>query len=176
MEYPSPYTRREFLQHAAGGVAGTVLLIGCGVSGRRWEFLTQEEGLLLEAVAAQIIPADEHPGAIEAGVADFIDRQLVGPYKRFQPDYREGLRGIEEVSRTRHRRSFRKISAEAQADLLASLESGTADETEWARQSGASFFELVRSHSLQGFYGDPRHGGNRDHVSYRMLDLAVYRY
>jgi len=34
------------------------------------------------------------------------------------------------------------------------------------------FFELVRRHSLQSYYGSPRHGGNRDAVSWRMLGLA----
>ena len=33
------------------------------------------------------------------------------------------------------------------------------------------FFELVRSHTMQGYYGTPRHGGNRDAVSWRMLGL-----
>lgn len=34
-----------------------------------------------------------------------------------------------------------------------------------------SFFELVRTHTLEGYYGSPRHGGNRDAVSWRMLGL-----
>lgn len=34
------------------------------------------------------------------------------------------------------------------------------------------FFELVRKHTLEGYYGSPRHGGNRDAVSWRMLGLA----
>jgi len=38
-------------------------------------------------------------------------------------------------------------------------------------QQNQTFFELVRSHTFQGFYGSPRHGGNRDGVSWRMLGL-----
>ena len=34
-----------------------------------------------------------------------------------------------------------------------------------------AFFELVRAHTMQGYYGTPRHGGNRDAVSWRMLGL-----
>jgi gluconate 2-dehydrogenase gamma chain len=30
----------------------------------------------------------------------------------------------------------------------------------------------VRSHTLEGYYGAPRHGGNRGAVSWRMLGLA----
>ena len=33
------------------------------------------------------------------------------------------------------------------------------------------FFNLVRSHTLEGYYGAPRHGGNRDAVSWRMLGM-----
>ena len=33
------------------------------------------------------------------------------------------------------------------------------------------FFDLVRAHTMQGYYGSPRHGGNRDAVSWRMLGL-----
>jgi len=34
------------------------------------------------------------------------------------------------------------------------------------------FFELLRNHTMEGYYGSPRHGGNRDAVSWRMLGLA----
>jgi gluconate 2-dehydrogenase gamma chain len=33
------------------------------------------------------------------------------------------------------------------------------------------FFDLVRRHTMEGYYGSPRHGGNRDAVSWRMLGL-----
>jgi gluconate 2-dehydrogenase gamma chain len=38
-------------------------------------------------------------------------------------------------------------------------------------QQHPDFFNLVRSHTLQGYYGSPRHGGNRNAVSWRMLGL-----
>jgi gluconate 2-dehydrogenase gamma chain len=34
-----------------------------------------------------------------------------------------------------------------------------------------TFFGLLRNHTLQGYYGSPRHGGNRDVVSWRMLGV-----
>jgi gluconate 2-dehydrogenase gamma chain len=36
----------------------------------------------------------------------------------------------------------------------------------------AEFFEMVRRHTFEGYYGSPRHGGNRDAASWRMLGLA----
>jgi gluconate 2-dehydrogenase gamma chain len=35
----------------------------------------------------------------------------------------------------------------------------------------AEFFNLIRAHAMQGFYGDPRHGGNRDEASWKMLGI-----
>ena len=34
------------------------------------------------------------------------------------------------------------------------------------------FFDLLVAHTMQGFYGDPRHGGNRERVSWKMLGVA----
>ena len=39
--------------------------------------------------------------------------------------------------------------------------------------SAKRFFSTVIAHTMQGYYGDPRHGGNRDAVSWRMLGVPV---
>ena len=36
-----------------------------------------------------------------------------------------------------------------------------------------AFFDLAVTHAMQGFYGSPRHGGNRDFASWRMLGVPV---
>ena len=54
---------------------------------------------------------------------------------------------------------------------MKSMEEGTAEGTIWQDVSSRDFFRLVRDHTMQGFYGSPRHGGNRDYVSYKMLGL-----
>jgi gluconate 2-dehydrogenase gamma chain len=51
------------------------------------------------------------------------------------------------------------------------LEAGKAKGNTWQTKSSAEFFRLVRNHTLQGFYGSPRHGGNRNYASYKMLRL-----
>ena len=40
-----------------------------------------------------------------------------------------------------------------------------------AERNSKEFFELILAHCRQGFYGDPRHGGNRNMVSWKMLRL-----
>ncbi len=144
---------------AAAGAAST--LASCGSAPGRWRFLTAEEAALVNLISDQIIPRDQDPGAIDAGVVYFIDRQLAGPYERFQRDYREGLVAVEETCISMYRRNFAQLTWNEQTKVLEALESGRS----------ARFFELIRDHCMQGFYGSPRHGGNKDYVSFRMLGL-----
>jgi gluconate 2-dehydrogenase gamma chain len=51
------------------------------------------------------------------------------------------------------------------------MQKGGFSEDYWKNHSSADFFDMVRQHSLQGFYGSPGHGGNREYISYRMLGL-----
>ena len=51
------------------------------------------------------------------------------------------------------------------------MEKGEFSGDYWKDHSPASFFDLLRQHSLQGFYGSPIHGGNRGYISYHMLGL-----
>ena len=42
--------------------------------------------------------------------------------------------------------------------------------------SAAAFFQMVVDHTMQGFYGSPKHGGNRGEASWKMLGIeAVMR-
>ena len=45
---------------------------------------------------------------------------------------------------------------------------GAAD---WRGVEPVAFFRMLREHTMMGFYGDPRHGGNRDRVAWKMLGL-----
>lgn len=136
-----------------------------------WKFFTPEEARLADAVAEQIIPADQDPGAHDLGVVFFMDQQLATTYVRFQQDYRKGLAGLEEASRLLFGRGFCGLAWNQQTELLKKLESGKVEGEMWRERSPAAFFRLVRDHAMQGFYGSPRHGGNRGYGSYRMLGL-----
>jgi len=152
--------RRTFVKGvAAAGAVGA--LASCGSAPGRWRFLTHKEAELVNLISDQIIPRDQDPGAIDAGVVYFIDKQLAGPYKRFQRDYREGLVEVEKTSVSMYGKQFAQLTWNQQTRVLQALESG----------SSAGFFELIRDHCMQGFYGSPRHGGNKDYVSFKMLGL-----
>src|ERR1700739_3877262 len=54
-------------------------------------FFSQAEARIVAAAASRIFPSDEMgPGAREAGVAVYIDRQLAGPWGRDHHRYTQG--------------------------------------------------------------------------------------
>jgi len=110
---------------------------------------------VLAAVLDALVPEDEHgPGALAAGVLEFVERTL--------PD-EGGLAALDELARTAHGRSFAELDAVTGDALLAELEAG-AHGAELQR-----FFELVRLHAVHGMFADPVHGGNRGGAGWRLL-------
>jgi len=154
-------TRRQFV--AAGAMSGAVIAVGCkpAAKQRAWESLTGAQARTLTVLCDQIIPADEFPGATQAGVLTYLDRQLARHYSRYQDAYRDGLAQTETICRERFGCGLADASSSQQLEIAVALEKQTPE-----------FFELVRRHTLEGFYGSPRHGGNRDGASWRMLGLA----
>lgn len=152
--------RRDFV--VATVAAGTGILSGCGSSrSGGWEFLTEHYAGTLRILCDQIVPADAYPSASEAGVIDFIDRQLVRSLRRHRNTYRDGLQRADALSRKRYGSALAELAPAMQREAVLAVE-----------QDDRAFFELVRNHTLEGYYGSPRHGGNRDAVSWRMLGLA----
>lgn len=172
----APLNRRLFLKASAVlgsalGVGGTLVFsLGCKTRGP-WRSFSESEARLLEALCEQIIPGDQDPGAREAGVLYFIDRQLQGPYRRFLEAYHHGLGALQQTSRTLYGRDFLQLTWEEQNTFLHSLEEGRIPAAAWTLEPAAVFFARVVDHAMQGFYGSPRHGGNRRFVSWRMLKL-----
>jgi gluconate 2-dehydrogenase gamma chain len=64
------------------------------------------------------------------------------------------------------------VAFEAQTAVLQDVEKGAVEAADWSGVEPAAFFALLREHTMMGFYGDPRHGGNKDRVSWRMLGVA----
>ena len=152
-------TRRQFV--AAGALGSAALAAGCHRGQRStWQFLTEEQARTLQAICDQIIPADEFPSAAQAGVLSYIDGQLMRHYRRHRDAYRRGLEAAQTLSRKRFGQDLSALTPAQQLDLVSALE----------LQEG-HFFALVRNHTMEGYYGSPRHGGNREAVSWRMLGL-----
>lgn len=165
-------TRRHFLALSVVGVGGMCLLSQCTSSPlSRWRFLTEQESILLDALAEQMIPTDEWPGGKDAGVTNFIDQQLKGPYTRFQETYRKGLMAIQETCKVKYQKRFEQLHWDEQTRFLETMEAGKMGGNYWKEGFDRQFFGLIRDHSMQGYYGSPRHGGNKNNISYKMMKL-----
>jgi gluconate 2-dehydrogenase gamma chain len=140
----------------------------------KFEVLTPEQARQVEAVAAQIIPSDDTPGAREAGVVYFIDRAL----KTFASDtkltYEKGLAGLNQLTSTKYPgvKSFADAAPEQQEALLVEFtgKGSAADERMRIGPSASNdFFETIRMHTIFGFLADPSAGGNRDYAGWKAI-------
>jgi gluconate 2-dehydrogenase gamma chain len=130
-----------------------------------------DEARTLAAICDQIIPADEDPGAAWAGVVNYMDRQLCGPLGHLRSAYRQGIAAVSQSSRGLYGADFAHLAAAQQAELLTLMEQGRAPAEAWKQISQKEFFDLLVDQTMQGFYGDPRHGGNREGTSWKMLGI-----
>ena len=138
-----------------------------------FETLTADEGATLQAVVARLIPADERgPGALEAGAATYIDRALSGPLAASLEAYRGGLAALDRYAQSARGRAFAALDPGDQDGLLRDVEANAAP----AFGSGAAgFFNLVLTHTIQGTFSDPAHGGNVEFIGWRMLGYPGVR-
>lgn len=131
------------------------------------ETLTALQSDALEAMVARIIPTDEKgPGAAEARAAYYIDRGLGGPLASSRAAYAAGLAALDAYAEETKGAVFAALSAADQDAVLTAMEKNEA--TGFVPNS-SSFFNLVRTHTIQGTFCDPYHGGNRDFVGWDMI-------
>jgi gluconate 2-dehydrogenase gamma chain len=166
-------SRRAFLCGASATLLAAPLLGWPSSRGGSFRILTDSEAATLNALCERIIPADQDPGASWAGVVEFIDRKLAGYHRRYRSLYRAGLRGVGESSRALFGRGFVDLDGRQQDELLRRLETDQAPGPAWEGARASEFFDRLVDHTMQGFYGGPRHGGNRDAVSWHMLGLPT---
>lgn len=135
-------------------------------------FFDEQQAQVIAAAAARILPSDESgPGATEAGVVIYIDRQLAGPYGRDRYRYTHGPfeAGPEEFG-YQGKATPRDIYR-AGLKLLAGfdrLEPAQQDQRLQELES-SRFFLLLRQHSMEGMFCDPMHGGNIDMLGWQLI-------
>jgi gluconate 2-dehydrogenase gamma chain len=86
----------------------------------------------------------------------------MGPFRRQRGAYRSGLAALDQAAQQSGGATFAALSPARQAALLSGLQG-----------ESRRFFGMAVAHTMQGYYGDPRHGGNREAVSWRMLGVPV---
>jgi hypothetical protein len=131
--------------------------------------LTADEWRTLEAIAGRILPADEEPGAVEAGCVNFIDKALAHEDAAARPLYAQGLLGTDAAARRRSGRPFAELAPAEQDELLAALEGDAAPGWPEGPAASSAFFATVRAHVLLAFLADPKYGGNRGFVGWKLV-------
>jgi gluconate 2-dehydrogenase gamma chain len=169
MDDPCAVNRRGFLKTGVTAAAAATVA-GCG-KGSRWRTLTEAEAKTLAAACDQIVPPDQDPGAVQVGAVEFIDRQLATRRKRDLPFWRAGIRALDATALRLHRRAFAELPPERQTAVLQEIEQGAGEASDWGGIDPADFFYRLRDFTMMGFYGNPRHGGNKDRVSWKMLGV-----
>jgi gluconate 2-dehydrogenase gamma chain len=124
----------------------------------QFQYFSLEEAVEVEAMAAQIIPSDDAPGAREARVIDFIDRALVTFDRDKQSAYTQGLKDLRQRTQVLFLsvNRFSSLAPSQQIQVLTAIES-------------SDFFELVRQHTIIGFLAKPSYGGNQNQVGWKVI-------
>jgi gluconate 2-dehydrogenase gamma chain len=153
--------------------------------------LTPSEEAFLTAAVDTLIPADDQtPAGSDCGVVTFIDRQLAGAYGAGAKMYRGGpfLKGRAEHgyqlaltprdffavgiaaandwARATYGKDFDRLAPEQREEALIKMEEG---KTEFSDFNARLFFDALLNLAMDGFFADPKYGGNRDKIAWKML-------
>jgi gluconate 2-dehydrogenase gamma chain len=161
-------------------------------------FFHPAEWAFIQAAVARLIPADATgPGALEAGVPEFIDRQMdaifghasiwymQGPFVESAPEfgyqgrmaprdvYRAGIAATDAYClATLGVNSFAELKPEAQDALLQGLESGSVV---FGGLNAKTFFGFLLQNTREGYLSDPMHGGNKNAAAWAMIGFPGAR-
>ena len=139
--------------------------------------LTASETEILSAMVDRLIPTDElGPGALDTGVLQYIDRALSEAESDSAEAYRAGLAALDTYSRYTRGGPFLDLSTIDQDSVLIDLQIGAATGAGvgFVGSSG-SFFNMVKSHTWQGMFGDPKYGGNVNFAGWDLIDYPGVR-
>lgn len=164
----------------------------------RYVFLDAAEAAFVEAAVSRLIPQDDlGPGALQAGVPFFIDRQLAGeygsgarwymqgPWAKGEPTqgwqtrmtpaglYRAAIREIDAAVNGEAHAVFAKLAAPDQDAWLHRLEEG---KVQLSTVEAKAFFKLLWQNTLEGFWADPMYGGNRDMAGWKLIGFPGAHY
>jgi len=191
---PAAPTIAKAAERPATQIAAAAPPVAAGAPSRgptvTYIFFNTEEAAFIEAAVSRLIPVDEKwPGALEADVQNYIDKQLAGAWGAGERLYRSGpwqqgtpSQGYQlpltpselfraaigainkELAQTGA--SFAKMRADQQDAYLGQLEVGSKN---LGGVPSHVFFAHLWEATVEGFFADPVYGGNRDMAAWRMI-------
>jgi gluconate 2-dehydrogenase gamma chain len=170
------------------------------VSGTEFKYFTTTERAFIEAAVSRLIPDDEvGPGAVEAGVPFFLDRQLAGlfgrgdhyylggPWKKGVPEqgyqsrfspaqlYRAAIKAIDQYTAKQFDgKAFAGLSDVDRDKVLKGLESGAVELDDGV--DSKTFFAMLLQNTKEGYFSDPIYGGNKDMGAWKMIGFPGAHY
>jgi len=122
-----------------------------------------EQKALLTAVVDHVLPVFNGAGGVIAGVPGYLEQLLESTHGSGYKTLMEwGLQCIEDEFHHRHGKAFSIGETEQCIEVLKALE-------KLEHNHYQAFWHTLIRLCLEGFLTHPRHGGNRDAVSWRML-------
>lgn len=156
-----------------------------------YTFLTVTEAAFVEAFVDALVPADElTPSGSDLGLATFIDRQLSGawgkgdrlyrqgPWKQGAPGqgyqlpltpaefFRAGIDAVNRYSKETYGKEFDRLTSADKQKVLEGLDKSTIM---LDRLSGKQFFDAAYQATMEGLFGDPIYGGNKNKAAWKMI-------
>jgi gluconate 2-dehydrogenase gamma chain len=161
-------------------------------------FFNQVEWKFLTAAVDRLIPHDEHgPGAIELGVLEFLDRHMQtpyasgdiwymqGPFVKAAPEFGyQGKLGLRDIIRVGIKnvdgycasqfggKAFADLDRKQQEEILKGCEGG---KLKFEDISAKLFFTNLLNEVRNGYFADPKHGGNKGMGSWKMIGYPGMR-
>ncbi|QNK03185.1 gluconate 2-dehydrogenase subunit 3 family protein [Dyella telluris] len=211
---PSSPSRRDFLRQSLVAVPAVSLLGTSAIAQTQSgsaaapaamsagnyapRYFTAPEWAFLQAAVDRLIPSnDDGPGAVEAGVPEFLDRQMEAAYGHgglwymqgpFVPEspptlgyqlrytprefYRKGIAAIDDWCRKQHQKTFAELPADQRDAILHQLEKG---EIHLDDVPTAAFFTQLLTNTKEGYFADPMYGGNKQMAAWKMIGFPGAR-
>jgi gluconate 2-dehydrogenase gamma chain len=136
-------------------------------------FFSRPEALIVAAAVSRIFPSDDSgPGASEAGVVIYIDRQLAGPWGRDRYRYTQGP--FDEDTPPEMGYQGKATPQQIYRHALKNWEGfdqwpPAEQDRHLAEGEKSLFFTLLRRNTIEGMFCDPIHGGNVDLVGWQLI-------
>ena len=161
-------------------------------------FFNAAEWRFLGAAVDRLIPHDEHgPGAIELGVLEFLDRHMQtpfaagdiwymqGPFVAAAPEFgyqgklplrdiiRVGIKNMDAYCVSQlGGKTFAELDVKKQEELLKAAEGA---KLKFDDISAKLFFTSLLNETRNGYFADPKHGGNKDMGAWKMIGYPGMR-
>jgi hypothetical protein len=110
-------------------------------------YFSPNEYRSIDILTGLIIPADESPGAREAGVSEFIDFMAAHGETDIQQPMRDGLRWLDSAAKRSYGAAFAALEPDQQTAILKAVASRDSADAE-----GRAFFLLIRRYTVMGYY------------------------